>query len=111
MKIDWPREFPGVHWLDEQEDRAVLDVLHQRSLFRYYGPHKPKYVSRLESAARELYGTKHALAVNSGSGALIVALGALGIGPGREVIVPIPSRLTAEQEAAGADAIRAAVTA
>jgi dTDP-4-amino-4,6-dideoxygalactose transaminase len=88
MKVDWPREFPGVHWLDGQEDRAVLEVLHQGSLFRYYGLREPKFVRRLESAARELYGTKHALAVNSGSGALIVALGALGIGPGREVIVP-----------------------
>ena len=74
MKVDWPREFPGVHWLDGQEDQAVLDVLHQGSLFRYYGPREPKYVRLLESTAREFYGTRHALAVNSGSGALITAM-------------------------------------
>jgi len=88
MQVDWPYEFPGAHWLDEEEDRAVLDVLHNGSLFRYYGPGSPKYVDAFESAAREFYGARYALAVNSGSGALITAMQALGIGPGCEVIVP-----------------------
>lgn len=88
MKVDWPREFPGVHWLDEQEDRAVLDVLRNGSLFRYYGPGKPTYVEALEAAAREFYGVKCVQAINSGSGALITAMTAMGIGPGCEVIVP-----------------------
>ena len=88
MQVDWPREFPGAHWLDEQEDKAVLDVLHNGSLFRYYGPGKPTYVEALEAAARELYGVRFVQAVNSGSGALITAMQALGVGPGCEVIVP-----------------------
>src|SRR3990172_4520627 len=88
MHVHWPCEFPGTHWLDEQEEQVVLDVLRSRSLFRYYGPGKPKYVDALEAAAREFYGAKYALAVNSGSGALITALAALGIGPGCEVVVP-----------------------
>ena len=88
MHVDWPGEFPGTHWLDEQEERAVLDVLRSRALFRYYGPGKPKYVDALEAAAREFYGSKYALAVNSGSGALSTAMTALGIGPGCEVVVP-----------------------
>jgi len=88
MQVDWPYEFPGAHWLDEEEDRAVLDVLHNGSLFRYCGPGKPKYVDAFEAAARELYDVKYAQAVNSGSGALITAIQALGIGPGCEVIVP-----------------------
>ncbi len=88
MKVDWPYEFPGAYWLDEQEDRAVLDVLHNGSLFRYYGLGTPKYVDAYEAAAREFYGTKYALGMNSGTGALITAMAALGVGPGCEVILP-----------------------
>lgn len=88
MHVDWPGEFPGTHWIDEREEQAVLDVLRSRSLFRHYGPGKPKYVDMLEAQARQFYGSKFALAVNSGSGALATAMTALGIGPGAEVIVP-----------------------
>ncbi|HXP59154.1 MAG TPA: DegT/DnrJ/EryC1/StrS family aminotransferase [Dongiaceae bacterium] len=88
MKLNWPAPFPGAHWLDEREDRAVLDVLHRRSLFRYYGLGKPKYAEALERRAREFYGVRYALGVNSGTGALFTAMTAMGIGPGGEVIVP-----------------------
>ena len=88
MQVDWPREFPGAHWLDEKEQHAVRDVLRNGSLFRYYGPGEPTYVAALEAAAREFYGVKYVQAVNSGSGALITAMTAMGIGPGCEVIVP-----------------------
>ncbi len=67
---------------------AVLDVLRNGSLFRYYGLKPAHHVDDLERAARDFYGVKHALAVNSGTGALICAMTALGIGPGCEVIVP-----------------------
>jgi 8-amino-3,8-dideoxy-alpha-D-manno-octulosonate transaminase len=88
MIRDWPYEFPGAYWIDEQEERAVLDVLRNGSPFRYYGLKEPKYVSEYEDEARVFYGVKHALAVNSGTGALAVAVAALGIGPGDEVILP-----------------------
>ncbi len=87
-KLQWPYEFPGVHWIDEKEEMAVLDVLRNGSLFRYYGLKPAHHVDDLERAAREFYGVKHALAVNSGTGALICTMTALGIGPGCEVIVP-----------------------
>lgn len=88
MPIDWPREFPGAYWLDRHEDLAVQDVLHNGSLFRYYGLGTPKYVDALEQAARKYYGVKHALGLNSGAGALMAAMSALDIGPGCEVILP-----------------------
>ena len=88
MKIDWPHEFPGAYWLDEQESNAVLDVLQNGSLFRYYGLNKPSYVDSLEESARQFYGARYALGLNSGTGALITAMTALGVGPGSEVIVP-----------------------
>jgi len=88
MTIQWPHEFPGAYWLDEQEQQAVISVLRKGSLFRYYGLHEPRYVDAYESAARDFYGAQYALALNSGTGALITALRALGIGPGCEVILP-----------------------
>ena len=88
MKIDWPYEFPGVYWLDEKEENAVSDVIKNGSLFRYYGLKNPKYVDEYEASAREFYGTKYALALNSGTGALTSAISAFGVGPGCEVIVP-----------------------
>ncbi|MGO8674484.1 MAG: DegT/DnrJ/EryC1/StrS family aminotransferase [Limisphaerales bacterium] len=88
MKFKWPDPFPGAYWLDEREERAVVDVLHRRSLFRYYGLKKPKYAEALEKTAREFYGVKYVLGVNSGTGALFTAMTALEIGPGCEVIVP-----------------------
>jgi dTDP-4-amino-4,6-dideoxygalactose transaminase len=88
MSVEWPYEFPGAYWLDEREDAAVQDVLRHGSLFRYYGLHEPKYVDAYEAAARGYYGVKHALALNSGTGALMAAMSALGIGPGCEVILP-----------------------
>lgn len=84
----WPQEFPGAHWIDDQEEAAVLDVLRHGSLFRYYGLKPARHVDAFEAAAREFYGVKHALAVNSGTGALICSMNALGIGPGCEVIIP-----------------------
>lgn len=88
MTVQWPHEFPGAYWLDEDEEKAVLDVLRKGSLFRYYGLGKPTHVDALEAAAREFYGVKYALAVNSGTGALACAMAALGIGPGCEVVLP-----------------------
>lgn len=46
------------------------------------------FVDRFEGAMRERTGTPHAVACQSGSAALHVALLVLGVGPGDEVIVP-----------------------
>lgn len=88
MASDWPCEFPGVNWFDKEEEKAVLDVVRRGAVFRFYGPEPPHYVTDLESRARTFYGSRHALAVGSGTGALCTAMAALGIGPGCEVIVP-----------------------
>jgi dTDP-4-amino-4,6-dideoxygalactose transaminase len=88
MKADWPYEFPGAYWIDEQEEQAVLDVLRKGSLFRYYGLNEATAVDSYEAAAREFYGAQYALGVSSGTGALFAAMAALDVGPGSEVILP-----------------------
>ncbi len=54
--------------------------------FRYYNPRSKTVEFERVFAAR--MGCRHALAVNSGTSALIASLVAAGIGPGDEVIVP-----------------------
>lgn len=87
-KINWPGEFPGVHWIDDEEAEAVQDVIKNGSMFRYYGVNKPSYVDKLEEAAKKFYNVKYVLGVNSGTGALACTMAALDIGPGCEVIIP-----------------------
>jgi dTDP-4-amino-4,6-dideoxygalactose transaminase len=83
-----PLEFPGVYHMDEQEERAVLRVVRSRSLFRYYGIDHQGEVAAFETEFRQFLGVSYALAVSSGTGALHVALSALGVGPGQEIIIP-----------------------
>jgi dTDP-4-amino-4,6-dideoxygalactose transaminase len=64
----------------QEEERLVLEVL--RSGMLAQGP----MVLRLEAAFADLTGTAHAVAVSSGTVALVAALQALGIGPGDEVV-------------------------
>ena len=83
-----PLEFPGVHHMDEEEVDAALRVLRSRSPFRYYGIDLQGEVEAFESEFASFLGLTHAIAVNSGTAALHIALAALGVGPGQEVIVP-----------------------
>jgi perosamine synthetase len=50
--------------------------------------HHSDYIARFENSFAEYVGAKYAMATSSCSGALHLALLALGIGPGDEVIVP-----------------------
>ncbi len=82
---------PGFEWIGKEEEKEVLEVLRDRWLFRYGDEKDPAFkrkVKTLEEMVEQKFATKHALAVTSGTAALITALSALGIGPGDEVIVP-----------------------
>lgn len=83
-----PLEFPGGQYLDQEEIDAVTEVLRNKSPFRYYGLTKPNKVDTLEQEFAAYCGREHALGVNSGSAALSVALAAMEVGPGQEVLVP-----------------------
>lgn len=84
-----PPMYPGGMRIGDEEEAAVLEVLRTKRLFRYYGPEAgPSKVDALEQAFAARMGTKHALAVTSGTAALMCGLAGLAIGPGDEVIVP-----------------------
>ena len=84
-----PPMYPGGMAVDEEEAQAVLEVLRDKRLFRYYGPEDgPSRVRQLEEAFAAFMGTEFALAVTSGTAALSCGLHAIGVGPGDEVIVP-----------------------
>jgi dTDP-4-amino-4,6-dideoxygalactose transaminase len=81
-------EWPGAHFMDQRETAAAARVCKSKSLFRYYGLNLQNEVSKLETEFAAYIGVKHALAVSSATAALQVALGALGVGPGDEVLIP-----------------------
>jgi len=84
-----PPMYPGGMTIDQQEEEAVLEVLRSKRLFRYYGPEPgPSKVTDLERAFAAHMGARYALAVTSGTAALICGLQGVGVGPGDEVIVP-----------------------
>ena len=83
-----PQEWPGAHFMDELETEAAARVCRSKTLFRYYGLDLQNEVSTFEEEFAAYVGTKYALAVSSGTAALQVALGALGVGPGDEVLIP-----------------------
>ena len=83
-----PLEFPGAHYYDEEEVEAVVRVLKSRSPYRYYGLDRQREAETFEKEFAAFLGVPYAVAVSSGTGALHVALSALGVGPGQEVIVP-----------------------
>ena len=83
-----PYEWPGSFFIGAEEIEEALKVLNARSPFRFYGPDLQRCVERLEAAYCKRLNRKYAIAVNSGTAALSLALAALGVGPGDEVLVP-----------------------
>ena len=78
----------GAAMIGDDERDAVLEVLESRSLFRYYGPDLRHKVDAFEAAVSRQLDIPYAVAVSSGTGALIAGLAALGVGPGDEVVLP-----------------------
>ncbi|MBY0502898.1 MAG: DegT/DnrJ/EryC1/StrS family aminotransferase [Bryobacteraceae bacterium] len=77
-------KFPGWPVQDSLEATGLEQVLRSGKWGRGTG----QTVARFEAAYAEKMGTKACLATANGTSSLLIALGALGIGPGDEVIVP-----------------------
>jgi len=66
----------------EEERKQVLEVLESEVLFYVFG----SKVKEMESIMKDMYGVKYASGCSSGTAAVHIALGALALEPGREVI-------------------------
>ncbi len=77
-------QMQGWPCFDENSIRAVEEVLRSGKVNYWTGPKGMEF----EKKFAEWQGSKFAINVSSGTAALHVALTALGIGPGDEVIVP-----------------------
>ncbi len=81
----------GMELIGSEEKQEVLDVLETGVFMRYGFDQERKgvfKVRRFEEEFARYHGAAHALGVTSGSAALKVALSAMGVGPGDEVLVP-----------------------
>lgn len=84
---------PRYRSMGEAEKRAVVEVIESDCLSGFYGSPGPEFlggpkVRAFEEAWSARYGVRHAISVNSATSGLFAAMGAIGIGPGDEVIVP-----------------------
>ena len=68
--------------VDAADENAVLEVVRARRWYRN------RSVAEFEETYAKLNEAKYCVATTSGTSALLTSLGALGIGPGDEVIVP-----------------------
>jgi dTDP-4-amino-4,6-dideoxygalactose transaminase len=78
------KPFPLWPQYDENERRALNEVLESRVWWRTPGTKTLEF----EKAFAAYHGARHGIAVTNGTAALEVAMAALDIGPGDEVIVP-----------------------
>lgn len=79
-------------FFDQQETDAVLQVMDSKSLSGFSASNGTAYlggkqVQAFEKQFAEYIGSRHAISVNSWSSGILIALGALGVEPGDEVIV------------------------
>lgn len=82
---------PGAYSFGDEERKEVMDVLESGHFSRYGSLDDPKFkhkVYSLEQEFAELTGAKHVIATSSGTNSLFIALLALGISEGDEVLVP-----------------------
>ena len=84
--------FEARRTMGEAEKQAVIEVMDSGDLSGFFGSPGPQWlggpkVQAFEQKWAKQYGFGHAISVNSWTTGLMTAVGAVGIGPGDEVIV------------------------
>jgi len=84
--------FAARRTMGDTEKKAVMEVMESGELSGFFGSPGPQWlggekVKQFERKWANNYGYKHAISVNSWTTGLMTAVGAMGIGPGDEVIV------------------------
>lgn len=85
--------FQRYNSIGQEEVEAARLVVESGNLSQFLGCWEPDFfggpkVQAFEKQCAEYFGVKHAITVNSWTSGLIAAIGAIGIEPGDEVIVP-----------------------
>jgi dTDP-4-amino-4,6-dideoxygalactose transaminase len=94
-----PQPLPADNTIGADELAAVTRVFERGSLSGYYGNWGPQFlggteVQEFEQAWARHFRVPHAVSMNSATSGLFAAVGAAGISPGDEVIVP-PTTMSA----------------
>jgi dTDP-4-amino-4,6-dideoxygalactose transaminase len=92
-KASIQEKFAPYRSMSSRERQAVIEVMDSDCLSGFYGSWGDQFlggpkVRAFESAWSRQFGCRYSIAVNSATSALMAAVGAAGIGPGDEVIVP-----------------------
>ena len=87
------KPFKQYNPIGQEELQAAKEVIESGVLSQFIGAWHPDFlggpkVREFESQCASYFGVKHAITVNSWTSGLIAAVGAIGIQPGDEVIVP-----------------------
>ena len=87
------KPFKNYNPIGHEELQAAKEVIESGVLSQFIGAWHPDFlggpkVREFESQCASYFGVKHAITVNSWTSGLIAAVGAIGIQPGDEVIVP-----------------------
>ena len=85
----WPTYDKGAVFVLPEDEEAAFRAIRSHLYFRYdYRPYTETECGQLERELADYFGTKHVLAVTSGTAALALAIMAAGIPPGSLIACP-----------------------
>jgi hypothetical protein len=70
--VPLPEESPGIHYFGTEEQESVMEVLRNRSPFRFYGPELSNKCLDLEDIVCRKYDVRHSIAINSGTSGIYI---------------------------------------